>query len=196
MIVRQAVWDAARAEGAVLGLNAQDAFKKMHNGVNFTWGNGPKGSLCENIGAGGCTYTTHQIYFASLALPNDAEKSFDEAQREAINNVVHELGHSFGARWFPKDPTKPYDPSGPYANIPGDLQNNDGFYLYPKPDGASLTWRQHGCIAGEAICASETFADMYVGWVYGKWADNKAGIARNDFMTTNMTTDQGLAWFK
>ncbi len=186
MIVRQAVWDAARAEGAVLGTEAQEAFNKVHNGVTFTWGNGPATSGCANFGVGGCTTDTHHIYFHSLAEPNQTNKSPEEATTEAITNVVHELGHSFAAKWYPADLTKPYDPAGPNVNIPDSMLGNDGFY--PGPEGASLTWRQHPCTAKSCL-ASEAFADMYVGWVYHKWDNDIKGVgsARDQFMTTNMT---------
>ena len=81
-----------------------------------------------------------------------------------------------------------YDPKGPYgsfAPIPADYQNNEGFY--PAPEGAELTWRQHPCSAGASDCRNETYADMFLGWTFGKWADNSAGQWRSGYMATNMT---------
>ena len=193
LIVRQGVWDAASKEANEKGISPKEAFQRSRNGVNFTWGvapdDGNPGVGCDEFAAGGCTASTHQIYFLSLAEANSANKSFDEAVREAINNVVHELGHSFGNKWYPADPSLPYDPAGPYKNIPPDMLNGDGFY--PSSEGASLTWQQHPCTAGDYACPGEIYADMYLGWVYDQWADNKAGAARDQFMTLNM-----IEWLK
>jgi hypothetical protein len=151
------------------------------NPLIFQWG------CSECNGAGGFTYSSHKIGFASLAEPTTAGGGFKTdamAFREAVNNVVHELGHAFAKRT--------YDPSGPLFNLPSGLvNNNDGFYLYPEPDGASLTWRQHPypCYSGpNPYCGSEDFADMFLGWTYGKWGNDALGVGRRreTFMNQNM----------
>lgn len=51
----------------------------------------------------------------------------------------------------------------------------DGFYAGPY-DGQLSTYRT----------GSEIFADMFLGWVLGKWGDNDRGNDRNEVMTTEM----------
>lgn len=102
------------------------------------------------------------------------------AFREGVNNVVHELGHAFGQKWYQGGQD---DFSGPYTIIPSGLIDNEGFY--PSPAGAPLTWRQHPCTGGYN-CAGEVFADMFLGWTYGRWADNTAGNNRGIFMNQRM----------
>ncbi len=105
------------------------------------------------------------------------------AFREGVNNVVHELGHAFGQKWYRKGGK--YDPLGPYVNVPPGLISNEGFY--PSPAEAPLTWRQHPCTDGYD-CAGEAFADMFLGWTYGAWANDIAGKgnSRRNFMNQNM----------
>jgi RHS repeat-associated protein len=56
----------------------------------------------------------------------------------------------------------------------GDLQvNGAGFYGYP----GNVTWEQSPGIDG-----SETFADQFLGWSYGRWAADPLGPVRADFM--------------
>ena len=137
--------------------------------------------------AGGYTYAPHLIAFASLpqSFYPSGIKTPEMAYRQAVNNVVHELGHAFALLWAHNGG---YDNSGPYGTgiIPGELVDNDGFYLYPGPEGASLTWRQHPCIAGDDNCSHEVFADMFLGWTYGAWANNREGQERSNFMMQHM----------
>ena len=118
----------------------------------------------------------HWIKFASLAWPTTAGGGYKTpamADLEARHNVVHELGHSF------------MDGLGVSPKIPIGLETTDGFY--PEPIGADFTWRQHPCTAASySHCDSEVAADMYLGWVYGKWANDRSGIAREQFMIMNM----------
>jgi len=151
------------------------------NPLVFQWG-----SCSECNGAGGYTYGSHHIAFASLAKSYpDGVKTPPMAFREGVNNVVHELGHAFASLWSLKGGG--YDNSGPYGTgqIPGGLVNNNGFYLYPDPAGARLTWRQHPCTTEDG-CSHEVFADMFLGWTYGAWASNQAGVDRANFMNQNM----------
>jgi len=153
------------------------------NPLIFQWG------CSECNGAGGYTYSSHKIGFASLAeetISGGGYRTDAMAFREAVNNVVHELGHAFAKRWYSPDGT--YDPLGPLANLPSVLvNNNEGFY--PSPGAAALTWRQHPypCVATpNPYCGSEEYADMFLGWTYGMWADNRMGEKRADFMNQYM----------
>jgi len=143
----------------------------------------------ECNGGGGYTYSTHKIGFASLSEPTmgmGGYRTSAMASTEAINNVVHELGHAFAGRW--NLPGGGYNNFGPYGTgrIPGNLVSDAGFYLYPKPYGASLTWRQHPCSWDSPCSSHEVFADMFLGWTYGDWDDDRAGRDRRVFMSQNM----------
>ena len=105
-----------------------------------------------------------------------------------IGTPVHELGHAFAQKWYYKD-NSGYDPTGPYATLPYSLvNNNDGFY--PSPDEAKLTWRQHPYPCDTTIsnpyCGNEDYADMFLGWTYGKWASNEVGMGREKHMNDSM----------
>lgn len=169
-------------------LAAWELFRDVYNTtasdrIVFQWGN-----CSECNGAGGYTYGSHHIAFASLpkSFYPSGIKTPEMAYRQGVNNVVHELGHAFALLWANGGG---YDNSGPYGTgqIPGDMVDNDGFYLYPQPDGASLTWRQHPCTTGEDNCSHEVFADMFLGWTYGKWAPNAGGADRAAFMNQHMS---------
>ena len=181
-IAREAAYALGSQLAGEFGGTPWDAFKETYDGnVNFTWGlEGAKGE-CATITAGGCTSSPHQINFMSLAH-GGGYKTAEMAAIEARNTVVHELAHAFGQLWYREDGT--YDPEGPYVNIPAGMLDNDGFY--PSPASASLTWRQHPCMAGDYGCANEVFADMALGWTFDMWASDRYGEERNFFMITNM----------
>jgi hypothetical protein len=102
--------------------------------------------------------------------------------------VVHELGHAFsiaiwemtGYRWpaivllktqlyNPRFPDRKADDSGVVANV-------DWGY-------AGLRWDwQQSC----SETPEEEWADMFLGWVYGKWAKNHNGKLREAFMNIHI----------
>ena len=195
-IVRTAVRDVARAllrdynrecrwADDCESYSAAQLFNTVYGGLTFasvTSYTDPKGNVHYS---GAITKNAHRIEFASFPKSySTGVKTPEMAFREGVNNVVHELGHAFGTKWYRKDGSG-YDPSGPYVNVPNGLVNNAGFYLYPGPEGASYTWRQHPCTSGYD-CPSEVFADMFLGWTYGAWAPNQAGADRATFMNQNM----------
>lgn len=164
-----------------------ELFNKVYGGITFARVTSYTDANGEIRYSGATAKNVHRIEVASLprSLPGGV-KTPEMAHREGVNNIVHELGHAFAQKWYPKDPRLPYDPAGPYVNIPGELVNNEGFYLYPGPEGASQTWRQHSCTSSDSGCPNETYADMFLGWIYDTWADNEMGDKRRVFMDQNM----------
>jgi len=102
------------------------------------------------------------------------ERTAMQAHISARNNIVHEFGHAFANRFKANGP---YQAMGLSAS--SYLVGNEGFH--PSPITAQRTWRQH-----PGNSPNEAFADMFLGWTYGMWADDRIGIARDDFMTVNM----------
>ena len=74
-----------------------------------------------------------------------------------INNIIHELGHAFNLR-LGRTPENVL--SVDYAEL---LRNEVGFYGNPS----NRTWE-----ASSGTNGSETFADQFLGWVYGLWDEN------------------------
>jgi hypothetical protein len=174
------------AQDATLDDSPSRAFRAIYHGVTFVWDT----QCVECQGGGGYTAGPHKIIFASLSretVSGGGYRSEPLAFTDARNNVVHELGHAFGQKWYVWDPNAQeivYRPDGPYLNIPSEMQNNEGFH--PSPSSARLTWRQHPCTAADTGCAGETFADMFLGWTFGAWANSPEGQIRDAFMTTKM----------
>ncbi|NUQ85522.1 MAG: RHS repeat-associated core domain-containing protein, partial [Anaerolineales bacterium] len=195
-VVRTAVQDVATAlliaynqscgwtENCVLD-SAAGFFNTVYEGVEFAWVSSYTDAKGNIYTAGATTKNSHRIEFASLPVSysdSGGYKTPEMAFREGVNNVVHELGHAFGQKWYRKN-NEGYDPSGPYVNIPDGLISNDGFY--PSPADAPLTWRQHPCTGGYD-CPSEVFADMFLGWTYNMWASDLKGVQRQIFMDQRM----------
>jgi hypothetical protein len=94
-----------------------------------------------------------------------------------INNVIHELGHAFNKRLDRV-------PESAVAAKMGLMQRPAGFYGYP----GNMTWVQSPKITG-----SEIFADQFIGWVYGKWANDDIGNARAELMTNMVEEAQWVS---
>ena len=165
--------------------NSAMAFAMVfQTGVTFAWVDSYTDHQGNVYHSGAITKSSKRIEFASMPEPI-GERTPEMAFTSTRNNVVHELGHVFASLWFKK--RGGYDPAGPYANIPGDGEflSNEGFY--PSPTSANRTCRQHPCSAGDYACPNEVFADMFLGWTFGKWGDGNIGARRQGFMATNMT---------
>ncbi len=128
--------------------------------------NGQPDCDCKPIG--GYTYDDDWIQFASLSS-NPLRK---------VNNVIHELGHAFNSRIGGAGAiavnaaitTKDLPEKRPY-----------GFYEAGSDGDLIMTWIQSPTNSG-----TEIFADQFLGWVRGKWADDAFGHQRRDFMNTKM----------
>lgn len=108
--------------------------------------------------------------------------------------VVHELGHAFNNAVGKQAQNVPARLSRPIiekvdaeGNVTYKLAHNSDagdFFGYAGPFDE---W-QFGF--GTEMPGSEEFADMYLGWVYGRWYDGEEGIARKNYM--NQTMDKFL----
>jgi hypothetical protein len=160
------------------GISGSDAFKSVYglnDGATFyfewdenCWGcrEDPKGCDLGTTTGGACvsafgfTNTENWIEFASM--------SGVETPLRNINNVIHELGHALNLR-LGRTPENVLAVN--YAEL---LRNEVGFYGNPS----NRTWE-----ASSGTNGSETFADQFLGWVYGLWdSTDPFGPQRAGFM--------------
>jgi hypothetical protein len=181
-----------------LGGTAANAFSAVYGNVNFTYGLDGASGECQNITSGGCTSTSNQINFATIS---------DNLMR-ARNNVVHELGHAFENLWKASAKNR-FDPASSHpANVLGWTQSFQGFEEYfmkdfPNrsdfPADADKNWRgpnsgfasrQNELIwqmsTNQAGATTEEFADQFLGWTFGVWADSDEGTMRSQWMDEYM----------
>jgi len=183
-----AVGDSGQKLRASLGGTAAEAYSSVFGTSSsdpmvLFWGNTQTDELtkmgrylsseCAGITAGGCASSSRLINFMSLS-EQIGKRTARQAHVSARNNIVHELGHAFANRFRANGP---YQAMGLSENRY--LVGDEGFH--PSPITAQRTWRQH---PGDS--PNEAFADMFLGWVYGMWADDRRGRARDYFMTVNM----------
>jgi hypothetical protein len=91
--------------------------------------------------------------------------------------VVHELGHAFNRR---VENVLGNDAS-PNSSLDNEWRNNP---VFPRRDdehngfaGGFPGWQQ-----STELDAGNEFADMFIGWVYGKWENHAAGVVRSNWM--------------
>jgi hypothetical protein len=102
-------------------------------------------------------------------------------------NAAHELGHIFdrrtgndhasadlGATRIELDDGTLIAGGNPYQ------RTNLGYAT------AGFPWQQHSAAIPGGATPSEDFADMFLGWAYNHFANNAAGAARYNWMSTNM----------
>jgi hypothetical protein len=102
----------------------------------------------ECAAGGGFTASSKYILFASMS-----GQSAGQTDR-MVKNVIHELGHAY------KTGNKVSDP-------PRDVVVNRVNVLRPNRYENVLDWQQN-----TTPTASETFADMFIAWVFGAWNTN------------------------
>ncbi len=162
---------AADAFKAVYGLDDGDTF--FFEWDSNCWGCREDPTGCDaGISSGdacksgfGFTNTENWIEFASMSAV--------ETPLRNINNVIHELGHALNIRLG-------RGPENALAVRLDLLVNAEGFYGPPN----NRTWE-----ASSGTDGSETFADQFLGWVYGLW-DERNDIGRPEFME-NMNGPDG-----
>jgi hypothetical protein len=97
------------------------------------------------------------------------------------NLVVHELGHMFSYIWLSDSLDNPVN------RFSGKLVTEYGWPEYPP--GARRMWRQHpSSPPDDPISRGEVFADMFLGWVFGEFANDPVGAQRHQEMNKIMTT--------
>jgi len=152
----------------------------------------PNECNCESTGTcncqpvGGYTHTAQKIEFASMWDNYSGVGGTSVQNLRKVNNVIHELGHAFSARLgnFPRQNVAGYSTeiNGEKWKMNSRIPDKYGFYEDALVSG-TRTWVQSGAVDD---LGSEVFADMFLGWVYDKWASDKYGIERANFMNTRM----------
>ena len=133
---------------------------------------------CDCLPKGGYTHGERSIEFASL-WPKYTSHGTSIQMLRKTNNIIHELGHAFNHRayQYPENKVASYY----------EIVNHEPFYLTNRSHGfyvdqyGTMTWVQSTQTSG-----SEIFADMFIGWVHGKWANDAYGTVRKNFMNINM----------
>lgn len=137
---------------------------------------------CDCKPKGGFTQDEHWIEFASL-WPNFTSSGTYWQSVRKTNNIIHELGHAFNQRagQAPQNSVADYSE---YLAVDG---KTELFKMNSRPNGfytigpGTMTWVQSDQVNG-----SEVFADMFIGWIYDKWASDPYGDARARFMNKDM----------
>ena len=138
--------------------------------------------VCDCKPKGGYTHGEHSIEFASL-WPNFTQYGTYWQSVRKTNNIIHELGHAFNQR-------AGQAPQNSVANYSESLMvdgTTELFKMTSRPKGfysigpGTMTWVQSSEVNG-----SEVFADMFIGWVYNKWASDPYRNARARFMNNGM----------
>ena len=149
---------------------------------------GQGGSLnaCKCRPTGGVTLSARLIEFASI-WENYSGAGGESVQfLRKVNNVIHELGHAFNDRIGGVAASQ----VSSYSRVINGglwplMSRPRGFYLDVNNSGdmtsGDMTWVQTIETTG-----SEIFADMFIGWVYNKWAKDDYGDERALFMDERM----------
>lgn len=149
-------------------LNIVDAFKSVYKqGLIFVMD--PTCTLCPLNGA----HTDGNIITWQNLVGLGREKSgwVEMADTtEAVLNVVHELGHAFDQLFWTLATKTNNQPSMITYNGSRLPQNSDGFAYRVSKENTY----------------TELFADMFVGWVIGQWAQNNYGSDRRRWMENYM----------
>jgi RHS repeat-associated protein len=131
-------------------------------------------NTCDCKPTGGHTESPRWIKFASMW-----SSGYDNVDERRVNNVIHELGHAFNGRVSRIPENLVHDSPPPIENDPWRLeQKPEGFY---NAEYGNQTWMQSVVPSG-----SETFADMFLGWVFDQWALDEYGDERSKFMNEHM----------
>jgi len=146
------------------------------------WNNkDPEKCECEKTNTCNCkpifgvTNGVRDIEFASMSKHNN----IDIRNLRKTNNVIHELGHAFNVRLgrIPENAVASYSV----------VIDNKSWSLVSRPDGfyrdntGDFTWVQ-----SPYPTSTEIFADMFLGWIYNKWANDPYGKERAKFMDDHM----------
>jgi RHS repeat-associated protein len=158
--------------GQVLGISAANAFRNVYNigqeKLSFIMGS------CEECHGGGAfTHDSHHIEYDNEApfygqtISGGGVRSTALASEMNIHGVIHELGHAFNDRL-----------SGiPEKAVPSNLYGTEGFA--EEPAGGNGLWTPNYFQHND----SEAFANMFLGWVYGKFGSDQTGLDRAALMT-------------
>jgi hypothetical protein len=158
--------------GQVLGKPAANAFKAVYD-IGIEKLTFLMGSCEECNGAGAFTHSTHLIeyddedpFWGQTISDGSGYRSIALAAQMNIHGVVHELGHVFNRRLDRE----------PEGKVPNDLLGLGGYASAPV--GGDQLWVPNDFNRHP----SESFANMFLGWVYGQFGSNQTGQNRTAFM--------------
>jgi hypothetical protein len=112
----------------------------------------------------------------------------------SARNAAHEIGHAF-SQSAGRQPYTDLDAAQIMDNAGNAIAGGGGPGPYLRSDAgyatAGFPWQQHRQVMGDIAdppTANEDFADMFLGWTYGNFANDRpgAGAARNTWMSANM----------
>ena len=145
--------------------------------INYMVGSQTIGQEFDCKPAFGYTNDVHSIEFASMSGYHKPSVRYLRQR----NNVIHELGHAFNVR-LGNEPEKALENRQDLivrrTSDPNDVLA--GFYYSPR--FGTSTWMQ-----SSQLTESEIFADQFLGWVDGMWANSDLGASRAQFMADNMS---------
>ena len=166
------------------GINGALAFQQVYGYVTL--------KMVESYEYNGDTYTDgacacggpNTILFASFYQTGPGyTRSSSTTLKMNLNLVVHELGHQFSYNW------KDDSPANPVNMFPSGLLTENGWPADPL--GADNMWRQHPSSMdgpGASPSRGEVFADMFLGWVFGEFSNDRVGNYRRQEMYAIMAT--------
>jgi hypothetical protein len=148
------------------GGTSVSAFRAAYSGgVNITFGSGnhpSAGGDCATVTSGGCTTSSHQIDFWTMAGDND---SYGNETTRDLYNVVHELGHAYD-----KGNNLPSQTMTEAFAAQRDLYLRPNGYYY---NGAFVEDKGYLNIQQDTLTTrTEAYGDMYVAWVFNAWNTN------------------------
>jgi hypothetical protein len=179
--IRRDVLLAHQLEGVALqDFSPAASFRRVYGALVFH----RSSSSCEDVCGDRC--------WASTGAPWITYYTDVAPGAITVQNVVHELGHAFAQR-AGRQPYRDLDAAqityvdpmtGDIVAVAGGgwgtgyVRTAEGYVL---TNGRTLPWQQN-----TSATANEDFADMFLGWSYNRFAPDAAGVARYQWMATNM----------
>jgi hypothetical protein len=169
----------------ISGSTSTEAFRltygvKENTPFRFIMGGcGPRNGIggCGSPARGAYTWGSREVEYAENS-PFSSPGPYRSARTASIisiHSIVHELGHAFAARFNDDFPFNPYKMVESSSNL------GNPFGYAPEGKGEQGMWRPNTSTSRE-----ETFANMYLGWIYGMWGTGRIGLDRAAFMFINM----------
>ncbi len=134
----------------------------------------------------GCwAWTRQEAAGMAITVYTSNNRNFGVGAGEyTYQNAAHELGHAFAHRAG----IQPYNDLQAEWDANLNFPRRDPANVNPNGNaGLRFTWQQ-----SSDLSPNEEFADMFLGWAYGRWETDRngtmtpAGQARSQWMTTNM----------
>jgi hypothetical protein len=165
------------------------AFRSVFGYMKFEMYDGLCGEGCCGRKIDAHNIRLYSKYTTTYTVINPETGESEEKTTHVATNiqaqlVVHELGHAFNenAGQAPYDATDAGVRAGSIpdriTNVDDETGNNYGF----ATGCGHTTSFQQSCDGYHG----EEFADMFLGWTYGRWNNSAGGTQRANFMDVNM----------